>query len=112
MTISTTPKTKLRQVWEQIMHATSRFSAKLAGEQISRLSWARMVYTFEALPDEFQPIASDLIPDKQTFPYAVLTPAFEGSLKRENEKLVFCLDHRLYILENEPTKGNRHQLQD
>ncbi len=47
------------------------------------------------------PVANGLIPDKQAIPYMVLTPTFEGFLRRENEKLVICLNHKLDILEND-----------
>jgi hypothetical protein len=104
MTTSTTSKSNLRQAWGRLIRARPRLRAALTGEQISKRSWAKKVYTFEALPEAFQPIASDLLLDKQAFPYVVLTPTFEGFLKRENEKLVFCLDHRLYILENDQQK--------
>ena len=101
MTTSTTPKPNLRQIWERLSHADPRLRAKLTGEQITRQSWAKKVYTFEALPEAFKSIACDLMSDKQAFPYAVLTPTFEGFLKHENEKLVFCQDQRLYVLEKD-----------
>lgn len=75
--------------------------ATLGGEQISKRSWAKKIYSFESIPEAFKPLADLLMHDKQAFPYTVLTPTFEGFLKRENEKLVFYLHERLYILEND-----------
>ena len=62
---------------------------------------AKKLHNFESLPEAFQPMLSDLIKDKQSFPYTVLTPTFEGYLEQENEKLVFFQDHRLIILEKD-----------
>ena len=101
MTGSIKPKTNFRQAWERLLRASPHLKSRLTDEEISRLSWARKVNTIQALPEAFQPMASELMLEGQDFPYAVLTPTFEGYLKRENEKLVFCLDNRLYVLEKE-----------
>lgn len=73
MATSTTPRTNLRQSWERLIRTSPRLIAARTGEQISKLSWAKKVYTFEALPEAFQPLASDLMLDKQAFPIKVET---------------------------------------
>jgi len=99
-------KIHLRQRWERIFYASERSRTKLSGGQISERSWAKKVSSFQELPKAFQPFASDLLLDVQTFPYSVLTPTFEGFWKRENEKLLFSQDDSLYILENDQRKVN------
>jgi hypothetical protein len=101
MTASNTPKTYLQQVLEHISHVNPSWKATDTGEEIFRRSWAKMVATFESLPEAFQTVAGQLMLDKNPFPYVILTPTFEGFLKRENEKLVFCQDQKLFILEKE-----------
>ncbi len=100
MTSSSTPKTNLSLVWERLVGASLRSKARLTGEQASRQTWAKKVYNFESVPEAFRPAALEIVQVEQNFPYAVLTPTFAGYRKVENEKLIFCLKHRLYILEN------------
>jgi hypothetical protein len=106
MTQSSNLKTNLYQVWERFLLANIRSRTKKSDEQLSRESWAEKVNTLESVPKVFRPTVREIIPDGQPFPYSVLTPTFEGYLERENEKLIFCLNHRLFILENDGQKAN------
>ena len=101
MTIYSRLKTSLFQVWEHLLHSLRRSRAGVDDEQITRRSWATKVYNFKSLPQAFQPPVLEIIGEEQALPYTVLTPTFEGYLKRENEKLVFCLDNRLFVLEKD-----------
>ena len=101
MTIYSRLKTSLFQVWEHLLHSSQRSSAGMTDEQFTRRSWATKVNNFKSLPQAFQPPVLEIIREEQALPYAVLTPTFEGYLKRENEKLVFCLDNRLFVLEKD-----------
>lgn len=74
-----------------------------AAEQ-TRLSWARCIESFDEVPPFYQSFLLSLLGPARRFPYAVLTPTFEGFLNRANEKLVFSLDHTLYILERAKNK--------
>jgi hypothetical protein len=67
-----------------------------AAEQ-TRLSWARTVQSLEELPPAYHSFFAD-----GPLPYAVLTPTFAGFMRRETERLVYCLDDRLIILEKTP----------
>ncbi len=101
MTTSISPKINFRQAWQWLLHNGPSLRAALTGEQISKQSWAKKVHDFGSLPEAFQPVLSDLINVKTSFPYTVLTPTFEGYLEQENEKLVFFLERRLIILEKD-----------
>jgi hypothetical protein len=101
MTSSISPKINFRQAWQRLLRTSPSLRAAFTGEQISKQLWAKKVHNFESLPEAFQPVLNDLIKDKTSFPYTVLTPTFEGYLEQENEKLALCLDHRLIILEKD-----------
>jgi hypothetical protein len=94
-------KTRIIQFWWRLEDDNPRQSSLISADQMTRRSWARKIASFDEIPDLFVPIANGLIPDKHHIPYMVLTPTFEGFLRRENEKLVICLYHKLYILEND-----------
>jgi hypothetical protein len=69
----------------------------LAAAEQTRLSWARMVESYDEVPEIYKGFFDGL--PTSTFPYAVLTPTFKGFLHQESEKLVCSPDHVLYILE-------------
>jgi hypothetical protein len=94
-------KTRVIQFWWHLTDANPRQLSLISADQMTRRSWARKIDSLDDIPDVFMPVANGLIPDKQAIPYTVLTPTFEGFLRHENEKLVICLDHKLYILEND-----------
>jgi hypothetical protein len=100
MAIFSKPKIKLSVIWDSLIHLDLHSRAKLTGGQISERSWAKKVSNFQSMPEVFRQPVLEIILDEQNLPYTVLTPTFEGYSKLENEKLIFCLDHRLFILEN------------
>ena len=84
----------------RFLSASAGLLPPLSGFEITRLSWARKIASFEDLPGGFQPAVMELLADSQDFPYSVLTPTFEGFLRRENSKLIFNLGSRLHVLED------------
>ncbi|HSD83623.1 MAG TPA: hypothetical protein VLG46_07185 [Anaerolineae bacterium] len=72
--------------------------SELSASEQTRLSWARLVQSREELPPAYHSFF-ETRPAGEAFPYTVLTPTFAGFMRRETEKLVCCLDERLYILE-------------
>jgi hypothetical protein len=77
-------------------HGTER---PLTGWEQSRLSWARIAETYDEIPPVYRPWLDPLIHGRETFPYIVLSPTYEGYFRRENEKLVCLLDRTLHIVE-------------
>lgn len=77
----------------------------LTGAVQTRLSWARLVESRDELPPVYRPVF-DALPHGDPFPHVVLTPKYEGFIRRETEKLVCCLDGVLHILENRLTGLN------
>src|SRR5512134_2857865 len=78
----------------------------LSASEQTRLSWARLVRSRDELPPAYHSFF-EARPAGEAFPHAVLTPTFAGFMRRETEKLVCCLDERLYILEKTPGELKR-----
>ncbi len=72
-------------------------------DEQTRCSWARLIQSFADLPE----IYHDLFPvgpdGARVLPHAVLTPTYEGFLRRENQKLVYTGDRRIHIAERVKT---------
>ncbi len=64
----------------------------------TRFSWARLIQARDEVPPAYRGFF-EARPADEAFPHAVLTPTFAGFMRRETEKLVCCLDDRLFILE-------------
>ena len=64
----------------------------------TRLSWARRIAAIDELPVPFHAAVGAILGGAD-LPYAVLTPAFPGPLRRCNEHLVFSRDERILVLE-------------
>ena len=72
----------------------------LTGARQSMRSWAKAVESYDEVPDLYKGFFDALPHCDGAFPYAVLTPKYEGFLRREQEKLVCCQDSNLYVLQN------------
>jgi hypothetical protein len=79
--------------------AKSNAGRLLTGWEQSRLSWARVAEFYDEVPLVYRPWLDPLIRGRETFPYIVLTPTYEGYFRRENEKLICMLDRTLAIVE-------------
>jgi hypothetical protein len=66
----------------------------------SGLTWARLIKTYEDLPDVYKNFFEHIQRDGQDFPYTVLTPSYEGLLHPTTEKLIIVLGPEIYILES------------
>ena len=85
---------------DRISHLPLNQLPVLSGFAQTRLSWARTVKDFSALPPIYHDYMMALLGGR-SLPYAVLTPTFAGYRRQEKEKLVFSLDDRLYIVERD-----------
>jgi hypothetical protein len=70
-----------------------------AAEEQTRLSWLKVIKAYDEVPDVYRRSFEALVGDRQ-FPYTLLTPSYAGFIDRENEKLVCCLDDKIYVLED------------
>lgn len=92
-------KSILRTAWESVTSLGIGKLPLLTGYEQTRLSWARAVESYDQLPETYKEFFKTFLGDTSTFPYAVLTPTFEGFIRRENEKLILGLDSKIYVLE-------------
>jgi hypothetical protein len=73
--------------------------ATMTAGQITRLSWARPIRSFDEMPPFYQPRFREIVGDPAHFPHTVLAPTFEGFLHREMERLIFNVEEKIFILE-------------
>jgi hypothetical protein len=71
----------------------------LTGAEQSRLSWARVPESYDEIPPVYRPWLDALVGSREPLPHIVLTPTYEGYLRRENEKLVCLVDGTFHIVE-------------
>jgi len=89
----------LRTAWESVISLGIEKLSRLTADELTRLSWAKVVESCNQVPEIYQGLLKTLLGDTSTFPYAVLTPTFEGFIWQESEKLVFSLGSKIYVLE-------------
>ncbi len=70
----------------------------LSAEEQTRLSWAKRIEDYAAVPANFRGFFESFSGGHRPFPYTVITPTYEGFLHRASEKLLCDFDDRLYIL--------------
>jgi hypothetical protein len=87
----------LRSVGRLIAGIKESLPLRTADEQ-TRLSWLKVIRSYDEVPDVYRRSFEVLVGHSQ-FPYSVLTPSYTGFINRENEKLVCCLDGKIYVLE-------------
>lgn len=67
--------------------------------QRTESTWARVIRSFEGLPEPYWETARSLLDSEREFPYTVLTPAYETFRTRVSEKLVWVMDCEVCVLE-------------
>ena len=83
----------------QIPPSTTPKMPKLSAAEQTKLSWAQFIGSYAAVPKVFQGFFEPLLAEGRAFPYAVLTPSYEGFLHRATEKLICDLGDEIHILE-------------
>ena len=89
---------RARKLWDRLAHARIQVPLLLASEQ-TRLSWARLARSYDDVPEVFRDPLAALTGGSGSFPYTVLTPSFQGFLRRPNEKLVCALSDEIWVME-------------
>jgi hypothetical protein len=90
--------TQARRLWDRLAHAKIQVPLLSAYEQTG-LSWARLAKSYDDVPDIFRDLLVTLTHDAGSFPYTVLTPSFQGFLRRPNEKLICTFDDEICVAE-------------
>jgi hypothetical protein len=96
----------LRAVQASLTPIDFNLGPLLTGAAQTKLSWARLVESYDELPEIYQSFFDAFPNTAREFPYMVLTPKYEGFIRRENEKLVCRLDQTLHILEKAQNRLN------
>ena len=89
----------LRTLGGQIQVSTTDWVSKLSASEQTRLTWAKAIQSYEAVPEAYKEFFEAQLSNGQVFPYTVLAPVFETLGYRITEKLVCAFDHEIYILE-------------
>ncbi len=89
----------LHILWERSPLSALTLPPTLSAAEQTRLSWARRVESYEAVPEVFKDYFAAFQTGERTFPHAVLTPTYEGFLHRAAEKMVCAFDDAIHILE-------------
>lgn len=82
------------------IHALSvaRPPALTAFEQ-TRMSWAKRIESYTDVPAAYKDFFEPFQAAGRAFPYAILTPSFEGFIHRTTEKLICDVGDEIYVLE-------------
>lgn len=108
----------IQQIWQQTNKKLRLYegepTASMSAAEITRLSWARQVKSYEELPSHYRDHFTRSGFDPSKFPYSVLTPTLEGFLRREKEKLTYIRDGSITILEksSRPSIETAYRLAD
>lgn len=89
----------LRMVGKQIHDLTLPRLPALNAEQRTRLTWARSINSYDSIPEVYKDFLAPHLVQSQSFPYTVLTPAYEALGHKVTEKLVSIFDDELRVLE-------------
>ncbi len=93
----------LRMNWRLLFTPTADAASTLDATAQTKLSWAKPIESYAAVPDAYQAFFEPLRVDGLALPYTLITPTFEGFLRRATEKLVCELEHEIYILKKGAT---------
>jgi hypothetical protein len=85
-------------IWERVAGNKPKLPLLTAVEQ-TKLSWAKAIESYDEVPEVYRASFETLVGDASRFPHAVLTPSYAGFITRAKEKLVCCLDGKIYVLE-------------
>jgi hypothetical protein len=85
--------------WRRFYISIFPESPAFDAEEQKRLTWARIIESYDALPDVYKPFFDPFLTERRVFPYVVLTPTYEGFLDRTTEKLICSFDDDIHILE-------------
>jgi len=86
-------------IWKQATSSTTARLPLLSASEQTRLSWARPVKSYAAVPEVFKGFFEPYQSAGREFPYIVLTPAYEAFIFRTTEKLICDFGRQIVILD-------------
>jgi hypothetical protein len=78
-------------------------SLQAVAEQ-TRTSWAKSVTSYDKVPEAFKDFFKTLLGDTSAWPCTVLTPTYEGFMRRENGRLICSLGDKIYVMDRARNK--------
>jgi len=72
---------------------------RLSATEQTKLSWAKAVKSYADVPEVFKDFFEPYLAAGRSFPYAVLTPSFQGFIRTTSEKLICDLGDEIGVLE-------------
>lgn len=81
--------------------------SKLTGAQQTMLSWAKVIDTYELIPEAFMSSYQKFLKDEPIFPYTVFAPSIAGFHHKTTEKLLCEIRESIYVWQR---IGNRVNL--
>lgn len=99
----------LRSIGRQIHDSRSSWASRLNSEERTQRTWARVIESYDHLPNVYREFFEPHRASGRAFPYTVFTPGFETLGYRITAKLVSVFDHELVFLE-ESAKGLAAQI--
>lgn len=71
--------------------------AELTGAKQTMTSWARVVESYEDIPEIYKNSCKPVLQDRHPFPYVVLAPAVSDFKQKTSEKLICEIDGVFYV---------------
>ncbi len=76
----------------------------MTAEELINHSWGLQINSLQDLPLAYHQRMKELVENPDKLPYCAISPTFEGFLRRKNEKLIFSVNQKLFIIERQRTK--------
>jgi hypothetical protein len=89
----------LLKMWRKIYNSTISGLPTLSTEEQTRLSWAKSIESYAAVPKVYKDFFEPYFAAGRVFPYTVLSPSYEGFIHRTTEKLICDFGREIYVLE-------------
>jgi len=89
----------MRMLWRKVYTSTLSGLSTLSTEEQTRLSWAKAIESYEAVPKGYAGFFEPFLAAGRAFPYVVLSPSYEGFIHRTTEKLVCDFGREIYVLD-------------
>lgn len=89
----------LRLLGEQIQGLCVGGLSVWNSDQRAEWTWAKVIGSYEALPEPYWETLGSLLGGGRGFPYIVLTPAYDTFRTRVSEKLACVMDCEIHVLE-------------
>ncbi len=93
-------KKTLKAPWDRLTNINLDNLPLLTASEQTKRSWAKEIESFDKVPHIYKDFFDAHLDDGTPFPYTVITPTFNGFIRRENEKLICSQDNKIFILEN------------